>query len=149
MAPPPPQEKSQRPSFDPMEELETFLEKYTEPEKEKEILIEDEEEIEVLEEEPVTPVTTREVQNQYMQHLEDERFKEAVPQTFSDEKIYSDDVKDVVPNTGSDNIESSTVASAIKKSGTMLNMKKRKIVLKNFNARDAIIYSAIINRPYQ
>ena len=145
---PPPQEKKERPSFDPMEELETFLERFDDnkkaPENEEipEIVLKEDEE-------SVYPTEQEEVKNPYMQHLDDERFSEAVPQTFSDEGIYSDDIKDIAPQNGNDNTELVTERTFDEQILYEKGLVKRSKYLKQFNAKDAIIYSAIINRPYQ
>jgi hypothetical protein len=147
--PPPSPEQKQRPQFDPMKELETFLEKFEDEKKpqEKEVAqemyVEEDEEIEVLEKEIV------EEKNPYMQHLDDRRFQEAAPQTFSDDLLISDDINDVTSQLDSGTNEIDAAIKANDSSIFNKQVKKRKMVLKNFNAKDAIIYSAIINRPYQ
>lgn len=146
---PPPQEKQKRPSFDPMEELETFLERFDDNKQTEEK--EEVPDVVLKEDTDFTPSMEREeVKNPYMRHLDDERFNEAVPQTFSDELIYSDDIKDVAPDTGIDNADLTTERTFDEQIEFEKKMRARnKYNLKKFNAKDAIVYSAIINRPYQ
>ncbi len=147
VAPPVPQQEKKRPSFDPLKELETFLEMYDDKEQKP---IQQEVEIpEVLIKEDYVAPTVKEEQNTYMEYLEDERFQEAVPQTFSEDKLYSDDIKDIAPPEGSDNIEFSTERTFDEQIQYEKDLKRRCKVLKNFNVKDAVIYSVIINRPYQ
>ena len=143
-----PQGKKNRPMFDPMKELETFLENFEDKKQspEKEIIPE----VEIIKDEEFVPtVEKEEVYNPYMQQLDDRRFQEAVPQTFSDDKLISDDIKDVAQQNNTDNIELSTERSFDEQIRYEKSLRKRNKILNKFSAKDAIIYSAIINRPYQ
>lgn len=147
-APSVPQNKKSRPSFDPMKELETFLENFEDEKQSSEKQRIPEVEI-IKDEERVIAEEKEEVYNPFMQHLDDERFQEAVPQTFSDDVLISDDIKDIAPLNNSDNTESSTERSFDEQIEYEKSLRKKSEFFKKFNAKDAIIYSAIINRPYQ